>query len=122
MVAGFVVVVAVNAVMLTLALGTFNGLSTDGAYDRGLAYNQTLAAEAAQQARDLGMTGKGAIHPKQLQTITETFTPSAAEVAEAQRMVDAFEAQDRGLLVVNGRLVEKPVIVRMQRILAIAAR
>lgn len=84
--------------------------------------NMEGLAVASRQARDLGMTGKGAIHPKQLEVITETFTPSAEEVAEARRIVDAFEAHDRGLLVMNGRLVEKPVIVRMQRILATAAR
>jgi (S)-citramalyl-CoA lyase len=79
-------------------------------------------AEASRLARDLGMTGKGAIHPKQLEVITRTFTPTAEEVDEARAIVDAFEAQDRGLLVVNGRLVEKPVILRMQRILAAAGR
>ena len=84
--------------------------------------NMEGLAEAARKARDLGMTGKGAIHPKQLEIITQTFTPSPEEVAEARRIVDAFEAHDRGLLVMNGRLVEKPVIVRMQRILANAAR
>jgi len=46
----FGVILAVNGVMLYMALSTFNGLSTDGAYDRGLAYNETLAAEAAQAA------------------------------------------------------------------------
>ncbi|MEQ9812760.1 MAG: FixH family protein [Azospirillaceae bacterium] len=46
----FGVILAVNGVMLYMALSTFNGLSTDGAYDRGLAYNEALAAEAAQAA------------------------------------------------------------------------
>ena len=46
----FGVVLAVNGVMLTYALGTFNGLSVDGAYDRGLAYNEALAEYQAQRA------------------------------------------------------------------------
>ncbi|MGF1626362.1 MAG: FixH family protein [Alphaproteobacteria bacterium] len=46
----FAVVFAVNGVMLTFALGTFNGLSVDGAYDRGLAYNETLAEYEAERA------------------------------------------------------------------------
>lgn len=46
----FGVVIAVNMVMLGFALGTFNGLSTEGAYDRGLGYNQELADYEAQRA------------------------------------------------------------------------
>ncbi len=50
-VGGFLLVIAVNGVMLALALGSFNGLATDGAYDRGLTYNRTLDEVAAQNAR-----------------------------------------------------------------------
>lgn len=46
----FGVVLAVNGVMLAYALGTFNGLSVDGAYDRGLNYNETLAEFETQRA------------------------------------------------------------------------
>jgi nitrogen fixation protein FixH len=46
----FAVVIAVNAVMLAFALGTFNGLSEEGAYDRGLGYDRELAEFAAQRA------------------------------------------------------------------------
>ena len=47
---GFVIVFIANGIMLTVALNTFNGLSTDGAYDRGLAYNQELADYDAMRA------------------------------------------------------------------------
>lgn len=50
-VAGMLIVVAVNAVLLTLAIGTFPGLTTEDAYRKGLAYNRTLAAADAQAAR-----------------------------------------------------------------------
>ncbi|MEM1401356.1 MAG: FixH family protein [Pseudomonadota bacterium] len=46
----FAVIFAVNAVMLTFALKSFNGLSVDGAYDRGLGYNETLADYRDQRA------------------------------------------------------------------------
>ena len=46
----FAVVFAVNGVMLTVALTTFNGLWTEGAYNRGLSYNETLAERDAQRA------------------------------------------------------------------------
>lgn len=50
-VAGMAVVVAVNAVMIAYAIGTFPGLSTEDAYRKGLAYNQTIAASRAQDER-----------------------------------------------------------------------
>ena len=47
---GFLVVFAVNGIMVTVALNTFNGLSTDAAYDRGLSYNAELADYDAMRA------------------------------------------------------------------------
>lgn len=49
-VGGFLVVVAVNASMAYFATSTFSGISTDGAYQKGLAYNQNLAMARAQEA------------------------------------------------------------------------
>ncbi len=77
---------------------------------------------AAQQAAALGMTGKGAIHPRQLPVITRCFTPDAETVARARRIIAAFEAAEGGLVVVDGKLVEKPVLRSMERILAVAER
>jgi nitrogen fixation protein FixH len=50
-VAGMLVVVVVNAVMITYAIGTFPGLQTEDAYRKGLAYNRTLAAAREQEER-----------------------------------------------------------------------
>ena len=76
----------------------------------------------AQQARDLGFSGKGAIHPKQIADLNEVFTPSAEEVARARKVVTAFEEANTGLVVVDGKLIEKPVVREMQRILSVADR
>lgn len=46
----FGVVLVANGIMLAFALGTFNGLSTDRPYDRGLSYNETLRDYRAQRA------------------------------------------------------------------------
>jgi len=46
--AGFLVVIGVNATLIFLAQGTFSGLDTASPYERGLDYNRTLAADAAQ--------------------------------------------------------------------------
>lgn len=76
----------------------------------------------ARQARDLGFSGKGAIHPKQIGALNEVFTPSAEEVARARKVVTAFEDANTGLVVVDGKLIEKPVVREMQRILSVADR
>ena len=76
----------------------------------------------ARQARDLGFSGKGAIHPKQIADLNEVFTPSAEEVARARKVVTAFEEANTGLVVVDGKLIEKPVVREMQRILSVADR
>lgn len=48
-IAAFLVVIAVNGALIFFAEGTFSGLETQHAYERGLQYNKALAAEAAQQ-------------------------------------------------------------------------
>lgn len=73
-------------------------------------------------AKEIGMTGKGLIHPKQLPIIMQVFTPSAAEIERARRIVAAFKSADSGLVVIDGKLIEKPVLRNMQRILSIAER
>ena len=80
---------------------------------------QGLADEAAR-CRAIGMTGKGAIHPKQLPVIVETFTPGPDQIAQARRIVAAFEEAGTGLIVIDNKLIEKPVLRSMYRILAIA--
>ena len=71
--------------------------------------------------RDLGFTGKAAIHPKQLAPINAAFTPDAERVAYARRVITAFEASTDGLVVVDGKLIEIPVIRSARRTLALAA-
>jgi len=77
---------------------------------------------AAEQARDLGFSGKGSIHPKQIPTINGVFTPTEVEVARARRIVNAFAEADTGLVVIDGKLIEKPVLRDMHRIIAVAER
>ena len=77
---------------------------------------------AAEQARDLGFSGKGSIHPKQIASLNEVFTPSSERIARARRVIAEFEAADTGLVVVDGKLIEKPVVREMYRIIGIADR
>lgn len=78
--------------------------------------------EAAKASAALGFTGKAAIHPKQLEVINRCFSPSPEAITEARRIVQAFEDSEDGLVVVDGKLLEKPVLRSMHRILAIAER
>lgn len=79
-------------------------------------------AVEAQQAKDLGFSGKGSIHPKQIAALNEVFTPTDAEIARARRVIQTFEEADTGLVVIDGKLIEKPVLRDMHRIVAIAER
>ena len=72
----------------------------------------------AEAAAELGFSGKGSIHPRQVPVLNAVFTPSAAEVAYARRVVEAFETADSGLVVLDGKLLEKPVLRSMYRVLA----
>jgi len=80
-----------------------------------------MLREAALSA-ELGFTGKGAIHPKQIADLNRAFTPDEASVAHARRVLDAFAAGDTGLLVVGGKLIEKPVLRSYARMVAVYER
>lgn len=75
-------------------------------------------AEAAADAAANGFTGKAAIHPANVAAINAAFTPDAEAIAEAQRIVAAFEAAPTGLAVLDGKLIEMPVVRGMRRRLA----
>jgi len=77
-----------------------------------------LIAEARAAASE-GFTGKLAIHPAQIGPINAAFTPSAEELAHAQDIVAAFEAQpDAGVLSVAGKMVDRPHLIQARRVLA----
>ncbi len=76
--------------------------------------------EEAERCATLGFTGKGAIHPKQIATLNEAFSPSEARIDYARRVIQAFEEGDSGLVLVDNKLIEKPVLRSMYRILAVA--
>lgn len=72
-----------------------------------------------RQARSLGYRGKMLIHPSQVSLSHVGFAPTAEEVASAQRILDEFEkaeAQGVAAVVVDGRLVDYPVVSRARRI------
>lgn len=74
----------------------------------------------ARRARAWGFTGLAAIHPSQVPVIRTAFTPTGAEIDEAQRGLAAFATAGGAACLLDGRLIEKPIAARYQRILAIA--
>ena len=77
-----------------------------------------LRAEA-HEARRMGYGGKIAIHPDQVPIIHEVFTPSAAEVDWAKRVVAVFEGNPgAGVLTMDGKMLDKPHLVLARRLLS----
>jgi citrate lyase subunit beta/citryl-CoA lyase len=76
-----------------------------------------LAAEC-RASRRRGFRGRIAIHPDQVAIINEAYSPTAAELAHARRIVDAFAAQpDAGTLSLDGMMIDKPHLTQALRTL-----
>lgn len=74
-------------------------------------------ARQARLARAVGFTGKTSIHPSNIAVIHEAFAPTAAEIEQARGIVAAFKASAGAVATWQGKLVELPVVKRMQRLL-----
>jgi citrate lyase subunit beta / citryl-CoA lyase len=70
------------------------------------------------RGRRLGFGGKLCIHPKQVAAVNACFRPTAAEIEWAQRIVDAAAAAQGGAVQVDGKMVDRPVILKAEEILA----
>jgi citrate lyase subunit beta / citryl-CoA lyase len=76
----------------------------------------------ARAARREGFSGKLAIHPDQVDVINAAFTPDAAEIERAKRIVAAFDAAPgAGVLSLDGQMLDKPHLAQARRVLAAAA-
>jgi citrate lyase subunit beta/citryl-CoA lyase len=98
-------------------LAALDGVHLDLADDAGF-------AEACRQGRDLGFDGKTLIHPRTIAVANQAFSPDAGELASARRIIEAHaaaEAAGRGVVVVDGRLVESLHVAEARRLVALAA-
>jgi len=108
---------------LVVAAASAGRMSVDGVFP-DLQDEAGFLADVLQ-ARRLGFTGKATFHPKQIPGINAGFMPSAAELAYARRVVEAFEAAQArgdGAVALGGQLVDLPIVVRAQRLLEAANR
>jgi citrate lyase subunit beta/citryl-CoA lyase len=97
-------------------LAALDGVHLDLGDDAGFAL-------ACRQGRELGFDGKTLIHPKQIEGANLAFGPSAEEVAWARRIIAAHAeaaAAGRGVVLVDGRLVENLHVEDARRVAAIA--
>ena len=69
------------------------------------------------RARRLGFGAKLCIHPKQVGTVNASFSPSADEVAWARRVLDAAANAGGAAIAVDGKMVDRPVILRAEALL-----
>jgi citrate lyase subunit beta/citryl-CoA lyase len=93
----------------------------DGVYN-DLGNMEGFAAECAQGV-ELGFDGKTLIHPNQIAPCNKAFSPSADEVAQARKMIAAFdlpENKGKGVVSVDGRMVERLHAEMARRTVAIA--
>jgi citrate lyase subunit beta/citryl-CoA lyase len=96
-------------------------VALDGVYND---VTDTAGFEAeCRQAVELGFDGKTLIHPGQVEPANRAWTPSSDEIALAQRIIDAFtaaEAEGRGVVTVDGRMIENLHVANARRTLAVA--
>lgn len=79
--------------------------------------------EDARQALNLGYDGKAAIHPNQIETINEVFTPSEEKIEWAEGVLEARdEAGDKGVFEYEGEMIDAPILARAEEILRRAGR
>ena len=74
--------------------------------------------EETKKVLGLGFTGKAAIHPGQIPWIHKAFVPPEKEIAKALRIVEAAEAAEkegRGVVAVDGKMVDGPVVAQAER-------
>lgn len=80
--------------------------------------------EEAKLVVELGFTGKAAIHPAQVDVIHRAYRPNDRELVRARRIVEAAEAAERagkGVIAVDGKMVDAPVVARARTLVTMAS-
>ena len=76
-----------------------------------------------RQGMEMGFDGKTLIHPSQVEPANDVWAPSADEVDYAERVIAAFDeavADGRGVVTVDGRMIENLHVANARRVLAVA--
>ncbi|MGO8866629.1 MAG: HpcH/HpaI aldolase/citrate lyase family protein [Alphaproteobacteria bacterium] len=94
-------------------LAILDGVHLDLADDEGF-------AASCRQGKELGFDGKTLIHPKTIAAANEIFAPSPAEVAWSRRIIAAHGEAGKGVVVVDGKLIESLHVESAARLVALA--
>jgi citrate lyase, beta subunit len=73
--------------------------------------------------KQLGFDGKSIINPRQIDIVHKIYTPSSEEIHKSMRIIEASkdaEAKGSGVVSLDGRMIDKPIVARAQRVLAFA--
>lgn len=84
--------------------------------------NPALLTEDSLRSRKLGFGGKLCIHPKQVATVNAGFSPSEVEIAWARKVLDAAQRSAGAAVAVDGRMIDRPVILKAEQIVALVNR
>lgn len=87
-----------------------------------VADEEGLVAET-MKIKALGFTGKSVIHPRQVEPVHRVFAPTEEEIRQAQRLIVALQEAERrgsGVVAVDGKMIDRPVVLRAQRTLQLA--
>jgi citrate lyase subunit beta/citryl-CoA lyase len=79
-------------------------------------------ANDAQRAKRMGFGAKLCIHPKQVDIVKAAFMPTDQELDWAQRVIDADKASKGGAIKLDGRMIDRPVVLLAQRTIALAGK
>jgi len=79
-------------------------------------------SDDAERAKRLGFGGKLCIHPKQVLIVQNAFMPTEEEVAWAQRVIEADQASKGAAIKLDGRMIDRPVVLLAQRTIALAGK
>jgi len=83
--------------------------------------SDTVLEDECRVGRQLGFVGKTLIHPRQIEITNRYFSPTADEIAQAQRIVDSFkahQAEGSGAFVLDGKMIDMPIVRQAERMLA----
>jgi len=81
-------------------------------------HEAALVQAAAAKARELGFGAKLCIHPAQVAPVNAAFAPTPKELEWAERVLDASARASGGAAVVDGKMIDRPVVLRARAILA----
>lgn len=84
--------------------------------------DDVLMQRDATRSRQLGFGGKLCIHPKQVSVVNDAYRPTVEQVDWARRVLIANEQSQGGATTVDGKMIDKPVVMQAQKIVADANR